>query len=68
MTESMSYYGARKCFADSIARIGEEDAPNYPKDWNLNNGLTALTEAIEVTLGQIKELLGRIVQMLEKRY
>lgn len=54
----MSYFKAKECFKDNVPRI---DPSTEPIMFNINNGLSNLTEAIEQDMMHIKNLLVQIL-------
>jgi hypothetical protein len=60
----MSYIQAKQCFDENRALINSQSAPLA---YNLNTGLSNLADALESDLSQVKNLLSRILQALERR-
>jgi hypothetical protein len=60
----MSYSKAKKCFQENVTVLG--DGPmNTPEKiliWNLSVGLSALTQALEEDLAEMREVLDAVPQ------
>lgn len=62
----MSYYNARNNFAENVALVGPNPMSD-PQNFNLNDGLFKLTQAIENDMSEIKQLLHSILNELRSR-
>jgi hypothetical protein len=61
----MSYERAKNCFNENISLFANPQS--QPEKYNLYNGLTNLTNAIETDLGSIKDLLEQILWELREK-
>jgi len=61
----MIYHSARNCFNENIKLF--TDPQTNPEKYNLYNGLSNLTQAIDTDLGAIKDLLEQILYELRKK-
>jgi hypothetical protein len=61
----MSYERAKNCFDENIRLFANPQS--QPEKYNLYNGLTNLTNAIETDLGSIKDLLEQILWELREK-
>jgi hypothetical protein len=61
----MSYSSARAAFNENTRLVGPDPMADH-KTWNLNKGLAELSSGVESDLGQIKELLTKILRELQK--
>jgi hypothetical protein len=62
----MSYQSARKNFAENIQLIGPQPMDD-PLNWNLNNGLINLTNAIQQDLAEMNQRLKQVSAFLAQR-
>jgi hypothetical protein len=60
----MSYQAAKRCFDENLQALQSPETD--PQAWNLNTGLSSLTEAVEYDLRQIRTLLSQILQDLKR--
>ena len=59
------YESAKQCFTENREALAA--SPEDREAWNLNVGLLALSSAIEQDLSEIKTLLSKILQAIQKR-